>query len=231
MPTLEELRAEVYRLERELEEARQNLVRSITHVNVTDGTVTRPLILGLDPGGTTGYAVVDGGGRVVRAGSFAWQDWATLEELLALPGLVAVVAERFALYGHKAGAMVGNEFEASQVLGATRLLLHQRGRVSDRSRTGHGQVAIVSESCEESHTSGAPGGATVDCQGAEGGAAPALWLQPASTIHDGARKLSPYTRRLVEAALAGAPGKTDRHARDALAHALVYLARQERRAA
>ena len=147
------------------------------------------LTLGLDPGGTTGYAVVTEAGVVVEAGSFGWEEWAILERLLTLP-LTGVVIERFALYGHKAGALVGSEMEAAQVIGAVRYALAQPNR--------NAEVTTLT---------------------------PRLHFQPASSIHDGARRLSPYARRLVEAA--GADG-VDRHAKDALAHALVYLSKQKK---
>lgn len=135
-------------------------------------------ILAFDPGQRTGYALITDEGLLVQAGSFGWQEWDTLTSLF-VHNPEHVVVERFALYGNKAGAMVGNEFEAAQVIGAIRYVMH-RMMISNR-----------------------------------------LHFQPASAIHSSTRTLSPFAKRLL-ASVELMRGQVDRHAKDALAHALVY---------
>lgn len=81
-------------------------------------------ILALDPGETTGFAVFEDG-VPTEWGSFDWQDWDKLGDLV-FPADV-VVFERFGLFAEKAAVQTGSEFVPAQVIGVIRYMVHAFG--------------------------------------------------------------------------------------------------------
>lgn len=78
--------------------------------------------LSFDPGKTTGWAMFDGQGQVIKYGQ------ASLEELIDLTAewekmpLTAIIYESFVLFRHKARQQTGSKMEASQAIGIIKTL-------------------------------------------------------------------------------------------------------------
>lgn len=85
-------------------------------------------LLGVDPGATTGVAIVDytkDQREVMVYGEVPlWED---LDTLMDVHKPMLIVIEAFRLYRHKAMAQVGSDFPSSQVIGVVRYLADHRG--------------------------------------------------------------------------------------------------------
>lgn len=78
--------------------------------------------LSFDPGKTTGWAMFDGQGAIIKYGQ------ASLEELIDLTAewekmpITAIIYESFVLFKHKARQQTGSKMEASQAIGIIKTL-------------------------------------------------------------------------------------------------------------
>lgn len=81
-------------------------------------------IIAVDPGKSTGIAILKFGGELVRKQIVPFGDianyWADLGEEFPIGSIHAVVCESFRLYAHKSRHQHGSSMEASQVLGMAR---------------------------------------------------------------------------------------------------------------
>ena len=84
------------------------------------------IVLGLEPGLTTGYAAItldDGNAsKLVKFGEIKWDDRFQVGNLLkdlgvAPSGLAAIAVENFVLYAGKAKDQIGNTFPSAQMIG------------------------------------------------------------------------------------------------------------------
>lgn len=101
------------------------------------------MVLGVDPGVTTGLAVVDGSGRVRKAMQVTVGDFddAAVESLVDVlraqsRGVEVVVCEDWRLYPAKGLALGGDSLVAAQIVGIVRALgaLNMLGGVESRAR-------------------------------------------------------------------------------------------------
>ncbi len=93
------------------------------------GVTRKPFVIGLDPGDTTGIAILDKDGICVK------QEQLRLDDALAYPSthikkpelVEALVIEDFILYRRQAHKQVGQRFQAVQVIGAWKAWAAQNG--------------------------------------------------------------------------------------------------------
>lgn len=89
------------------------------------------LVLGVDPGGTTGLClveIIDSKTLPKVVATYQIPDWHGLDRILDTPGISHVVAEDFRLFPGKAGSQVGSQFIAAKVIGVLEYLCEQRER-------------------------------------------------------------------------------------------------------
>lgn len=82
------------------------------------------MYLGVDPGETTGYALMETPEKMHSWGHVKFDDifdW--LENLPA--GIEVIIMESFQLFGHKAKAQTGSKMKTSQVIGAVKAYAHR----------------------------------------------------------------------------------------------------------
>lgn len=88
-------------------------------------------LLSLDPGTTTGYAVVEATEsslEVIKAGTILWNDrFYDLQELVNEWPYDHIIVETFRLFPHKAMSQIGSHFPSAQVIGIIEFLLWHRG--------------------------------------------------------------------------------------------------------
>lgn len=90
--------------------AKQRILRMTSH----------PTYLAFDPGETTGAAVFDQNGEVMRLAQLKFDELVEFLENYADAPIIVVVCEQFKLFKHKAKSFAGSRMETSQAEGVIR---------------------------------------------------------------------------------------------------------------